>query len=276
MKQFMICISILLISITAYAGDAFDLEATGDHSVWVIVNDIKGNFAEDTGLKLNLLPELAIIGKGCEKGINEAKQGEPSRQFGLVCCVINPKMVKDNNLKQYPFAREPLTIIVNRDNPVKGLSMAQVRDIFSGKITNWKDVGGLDEKIVVLTQLHCQIHTPNWHLIFSDPGKFTKNRMDIKTQPEMAKTVADYRQAIGHLEMTSVRESNEDLKVLPIDGYAPTSENVRKGLYPLYATLSLLTMGEAQGNVVKFYHYLQTSPKVKEAMKKYGMAQVKE
>ena len=73
--------------------------------------------------------------------------------------------------------------------------------------------------------------------------------------------------------MTSVKESKRDLKVLAIDGYLPTTKNMREGRYPFYAPLALVTKGEAKGDVIKFIDYLRKSPKVAKAMKKDGMSQ---
>jgi len=264
--------AILMLSGPSFAKDA-DLIATGDHSVWVITNDIKNMFEKDTGLTLQLIPEMAIVGKGCQKGIGHAAGGRPDRDFGLICCDLDDRTIDTHGLKTYPFAWEPLAIIVNKNNPVTNLTHQQVREIFFGKITNWKEVGGRDEKIAVITQLHCSIYTPNWKAILNTAERFTKNRVDVKTQPEMAKTVSDFKQAIGHLEMTSVRESPDAVKVLSIDGYLPTTENVGSGKYPLVGHLAVTTKGNAAGKVVNFIEYMRTSPKVRDAMKPYGMAQ---
>jgi len=264
----------LLLSGTA-AAEHYDLSATGDHSVWVITNDVKKVFEKESGLSLQLIPEMAIVGKGCQKGIGHATSGKPDREFGLICCKLDDRTIDNHGLKVYPFALEPLAIIVNRKNPVSNLTLQQVKEIFFGTITNWKAVGGSDEKIAVITQLHCPAYTPNWKSILNSAERFSKNRVDVKTQPEMAKTVSDFKQAIGHLEMTSVRESSDPVKVLSIDGYAPTAENVGSGRYPLVGQLSVATRGDAAGNVVSFIDYMKTNRKVREAMAKYGMSQVK-
>jgi len=277
MKVLISCILVLFASTTLTAETQFDLETAGDHSVWILVNDIKPDFEKKTGLSMNLIPELAIVGKGCAKGQVKAVTGEPDKYFGLICCILDDHTIKKSNLKIYPFAREPMAIIVNRDNPVDDLTLDQVRDIFSGKISNWKTVGGRDRKIVVITQLHCKKYTPNWMGIFRDPGKFTRNRLDVTAQPKMAKMVSDFREAIGHLEMTSVVENSDvsDVKVLSINGYMPTTENMEKGLYPLYGPLAIITKGEARGNVVRFIDYIRTDPDVRQVMKKYGVAQIR-
>jgi phosphate transport system substrate-binding protein len=268
---FFIIGAVLLLAAQVCAGQSYDLIATGDHSVWVLVNDVKGTFEKDTGITLDLIPELAIVGKGCGKGILHARRGTPGRDFGLICCALDDAVTMNFGVKLYPIAREPLAIIVNESNPVKNLTMQQVRDIFSGKTKNWRAVGGRNEKIAVITQLHCKEYTPNWKGIFADPEAFSKKRVDVKTQPEMAKTVSDFKQAIGHLEMTSVMESKDPVKILAIDGHLPTSENMKKGLYPFFAPLAVATKGDAEGKVVTFIEYMRSNPKVSEAMKKYGM-----
>jgi phosphate transport system substrate-binding protein len=264
---------IALICCLAAEVRAHDLVTTGDHSVWVIVNDVKSMFEKDTGITLDLIPEIAIVGKGCGKGILHARRGSPDKEFGLTCCSMDDATIAKFGVKLYSIAREPLAIIVNKDNPVSSLTVQQVRDIFSGETTNWKEVGGRNEKIAVITQLHCPDYTPNWKSILPDAEKFTKKRVDVKAQPEMAKTVSDYRQAIGHLEMTSVMESHDPVKILSVDGYQPSSDNMEKGLYPFFASLAVTTKGDARGKVVTFINYMKINPKVKESMKKYGMIQ---
>lgn len=272
-----LCISmlILVLSPSVLSAGAYDLVATGDHSVWVVTNEIRPFFEKDTGIGLVLLPELAIVGKGCAKGMLHALQGNPDENVGLICCTMEESQLKKSGLVVYRFANEPLAIIVNKKNPVNGLTRQQVSDIFAGKITNWKTVGGSNEPIAVITQLHCKNYIPNWMSILDSPDKFTNKRVDIKAQPEMAKTVSDFKHAIGHLEMTSVREAPVEVKLLAIDGHLPTSENMEKGLYPFYAPLAVTTKGEARGKAVTFIEYLRTSPQAKTIMQKYGMSQTK-
>jgi phosphate transport system substrate-binding protein len=254
-------------------GKTFDIEGFGDHSLWVLVNDVRRDFEKDTGASLRLVEEFAIAGKGCAKGIVHAFKGKPDRHFGLVCCDLNPDQVRKAGLKVYPVALEPLAVVVNKKNPVKGLTVKQVREIFSGRITRWEKAGGPRGKIVVITRLHCKEHTANWTSILR-VDEFAAKRMDVASEPDMARTVADFDMAIGHLEMTSVADSGQKLKVLPIDGHMPSSEDMRKGLYPFSTTLSVVTKGDAGGKVLRLIEYLRKSPKAAEIMRKYGMTQI--
>jgi len=114
---FFIILAVLLLAAQVCVGQSYDLVATGDHSVWVIVNDVKGMFEKDTGITLDLIPELAIVGKGCGKGILHARRGTPGRDFGLTCCALDDTVTRNFGVKLYPIAREPLAIIVNKSNP---------------------------------------------------------------------------------------------------------------------------------------------------------------
>lgn len=272
--QLFLTAAVLLLAGTIPA-DAYDLFASGDHAVWVITRDVKASFEKKTGLSLDLVPELAISGKGCTKGILHARRGSPDRDIGLVCCMLDSGTISRYGLSVYRFADEPLAIIVNKRNPVNVLTLAQVRDIFSGKITNWKNVGGRNERIAVITRLHCRDFMPNWKDLLGAPEQFTGKSVDVKSQPEMARTVEAYPSAIGYLDMTSVREAQGEVKIIALDGHLPTSENMEQGRYPLFAPLAVVTHGPARGNVVTFVDFMQRSPEAREAMRPYGMRQVR-
>lgn len=255
------------------AEPSHDIEGYGDHSLWIIVNDIRETFEKDTGISLHLIREFAIRGKGCDKGMLHASMGRPDRNFGLICCGIDERTIREYGLEVYAVMREPLTIIANSENPVGGLSLAEVRKIFSGRISRWSETGGKDEGIVVVTRLHCGRYKPNWHRILNSAYKFTGKKVDVSSEPDMARTVGDFHQAIGHLEMTSVLEYPGRIKILAVDGYMPTSDNLAKGKYPLWTDLSVVTSGEAKGKVLEFIKYLRNSPKIRRAIRKYGAVQ---
>ena len=267
---------IILLSLTSlsYGAGSYDIQGYGDHSLWVLVNSLKAAFTKETGVKLDLIEEFAIASKGCSKGILHAARGKPDRDFGLVCCDLNPDDIKRYHLSVYPVAREPLTIIVNNDNPINNLTQKQVRDIFSGKITSWKSVGGKNQKIALITRLHCKEHIANWRKIVGEPEGFAQKRLDVSSEPDMARTVSDFKGAIGHLEMSSFVDAKGVIKYISIDGNMPTEVNLEMGRYPFWTILSVVTRGEAKGKVLEFIEYLKHSPTAREYMLKYGMQQL--
>lgn len=124
-----------------------------------------------------------------------------------------------------PIGREGFVFLVNRDNPVFSLTAAQIRDIYAGKITNWKEAGGTNRAINPVTRL---------------AGSGSQSAMDafmagipIADKSLLAVTGG----AIGYSFRYYVDGivKNENVKMLKVDGIAPTARNIQNGSYPLTA-----------------------------------------
>ena len=95
---------------------------------------------------------------------------------GGLCCKPKEEEITKLGFKIFPLAYDALVIIVNNANPITNLTMQQVRDIFAGKIKNWKEVGGQDRLIKLVTRLHCKDREDNWKQILSTPELFAKRK----------------------------------------------------------------------------------------------------
>lgn len=272
-RIFIVALLVLAIAVPGLAGEK--ITGYGDHSFWVVVDDFKKTIEKNAGIDIELLPERAVASKGCAKGILHASRGRPDTDFGLVCCGIHDPVLKEYGLVIYPVLKEPLAIIVHRGNPVKDLSTEQVRGIFRGRITNWKQVGGPDMRIIVVTRLHCQEHVPNWTRILGAPDEFTPGKLNVTSEPDVWRTVGDFRGAVGHLETTSVFEAGPRVKPVSISGHMPTSANLAAGKYPFWTSLSVVTKGEAKGDVLKFIKYMRGDPGMKKRLEKFGIIQLR-
>lgn len=142
-------------------------------------------------------------------------------------------------LNYTPFAKEAFVFIVNADNPVNSLTENQVRDIFSGKITRWKDVGGNNEDI----QIWQRPEDSGSQTVML--GKVMKNTPMLPAkETEMAtgmggviRRVADYQNtssAIGYTfrYYATVMNADKNIKSLAINGVSPTIDNIRNDTYP--------------------------------------------
>ena len=142
-------------------------------------------------------------------------------------------------LNYTPFAKEAFVFIVNADNPVNSLTENQVRDIFSGKITRWKDVGGNNEDI----QIWQRPEDSGSQTVML--GKVMKNTPMLPAkETEMAtgmggviRRVADYQNtssAIGYTfrYYATVMNADKNIKLLAINGVSPTIDNIRNDTYP--------------------------------------------
>lgn len=145
-------------------------------------------------------------------------------------------------------ARDALSLYLHPDNPVINLDSEQIKLIFSGQITNWKDVGGLDEPIIVLNR------NPNsgTYLFFAEHillgETYTTEAKTLPTTNAIVDFVKENRGAIGYGGMTYGMEVYH----CKIDGVEPTPQNVRNGKYPISRYLYLYTTRPPQ-NLIKKY-----------------------
>ena len=142
---------------------------------------------------------------------------------------------------------EAFVFFVHRDNPVESLTLQQIKDIYSGKITNWKEVGGYDEEIVPFQR---NPGSGSQSMLIRLMGDTPILEPEIKEQiggmGEIIQKVADYKNrtsSIGFSFRFYVEGiiKNPDIKMIAIDGIAPTKENIRSGAYPVVTPLYAVT-----------------------------------
>ncbi|WP_159887349.1 PstS family phosphate ABC transporter substrate-binding protein [Paenibacillus puerhi] len=142
-------------------------------------------------------------------------------------------------LKLTPVGKEAFIFLVHRDNSVDGLTVGQIQDIYSGKIANWKDVGGEDHRIVAFqreansgSQTYMESKVMKG-LKLADPPMESKSG----GMGGLIDAVADYRnskQAIGYsfYYFASEMYKRDNVKFVSIDGIQPSKANIRNGQYP--------------------------------------------
>ena len=148
--------------------------------------------------------------------------------------------------------------VVHKDNKVADLTKAQLKDIFSGKITNWKEVGGADAPIVVVGRDTSSGTYGTWQEMIMDAGE--KTRVTAKAQVTassgaMLATVSKNPNAIGYEGMGYV---NDTVKGVKVEGVAASAATARNGQYPLSRFLYMFTNGWPQGEVLNFLMYMQS------------------
>ena len=178
------------------------------------------------------------------------------------------RFIKDSEIqnciskKVYPVpfavALDCIVPIVHKDNKVADLTKAQLKDIFAGKITNWKEVGGADAPIVVVGRDTSSGTYGTWQEMIMDSGE--KTRVTAKAQVTassgaMLATVSKNPNAIGYEGMGYV---NDTVKGLKVEGVAASAATARNGQYPLSRFLYMFTNGWPQGEVLNFLMYMQS------------------
>lgn len=138
-----------------------------------------------------------------------------------------------------PVCYDAFVFITHKDNPVNSLTVKEIRDIYSGKITNWKEVGGKDEKIRAFQrEKNSGSQTAMENLVMG--GSDMIDPINIKIivgMGELVDTVAEYENEPASLGYTyryyiDTLYKNDNIKTIAIDGIAPTDDNIRSEAYP--------------------------------------------
>ena len=150
--------------------------------------------------------------------------------------------IEEANLNFVPQALDAIVPVVHPRNPITGLSLRQLRQIYLGRVRNWKDVGGLDAPInlyAVAAPMDGVEYTMRQLLYGKGTQGISAPRVYINTG-SMEEGITLDPNALG-LSTLSVIGGRADLKMLSVAGVAPSVATVQSGAYPLYATLYLVT-----------------------------------
>lgn len=248
------------------------LMGAGAHFAWIVFDALKKDLERVTGRETILFGENSMLGVGCNAGIKAAQQSNEGKEtFGFVCCPLSDDEIKKHKVKVYPLAKEPILILTHNSNPVNDLSVEQVRSIFRGDIVNWKEVGGLDDPIVLITRLHCKKRPGHWKTILPDAKKFRQERLNVKSAAAMIQRINDFKGAIGHTGSTWKFNSDDKVKIITVGGIKPTAQNIKNGKYPFHRQMSAITSLSPSPDVLKLITEAQTGPAFRKVAEKYQL-----
>lgn len=158
-----------------------------------------------------------------------------------------------------PVAVTVFAAVVNKNVSVSNLTTKQLQDIFSGKVTNWKDVGGSDANIVVVNRKFGSGTRVNFQLKALDGKDFmTKgdNYKETGSSGDMKTAIETTPNAIGYIDLPYVTDK---MKALSINGAAPTEKNVLNGTYKVWGIGYFMTKGQPTGATKAFIEYIQSA-----------------
>ncbi|MDZ7964528.1 MAG: phosphate ABC transporter substrate-binding protein [Nostoc sp. DedSLP03] len=193
---------------------------------------------------------------GSSRGVSDARQGVAN--VGMVSRALKPE---ENDLKAFSIARDGVTVILYKDNPIKSLNDKQVVDIYTGKVTNWKQVGGKDATITVVNKAEGRSTLELFTHYFKLKNTDIKAQVVIGDNQQGIKTVAGNPNAIGYVSIGSAENSAANgvaIKLLPVNGIAATTANVQNGTFPISRPLNLVTKTQPQGLTKAFLDFAQS------------------
>ena len=144
---------------------------------------------------------------------------------------------KASGLKETIVALDGIAIIVNPQNPVKDLTLEQIAKIYTGEITNWKDVGGEDAEIVLIGR-EAGSGTRDGFESITETKDACQYRQELTSTGDVITTVSQNPNAIGYASLAAIKDS---VKALTVNGVAPTEATVKDGTYLVQRPFVLVT-----------------------------------
>lgn len=220
------------------AGGTDQLIVTGSTTLLPIAEQAAEKFQEEN-------PGVAVLvsGLGSSAGIEAAIAG--TSDIATSSRDLKPEET-DSGLIDVPVAFDGIAVIVNPQNPIDGLTTDQLRDIYAGKITNWREVGGEDRDIDLVNRDEASGTREAFKKIVMGDSRFDLSAVVLPGTGQVRDVVSRSRGAIGYISVGFVapRFTNTRVKALTVDGVVPSEDTVASQEYPIARTLHFFTLGE--------------------------------
>ena len=201
---------------------------------------------------------------GSGAGITAAQEGRCD--IGLSSRALKDEE-KAGGLKETVLAYDGIAIIVNPENPVNDLTLDQIAKLYTGEITNWKDVGGNDAEVVLIGREAASGTRDGFESITGTKDK-CQYRQELTSTGDVITAVSQNPDAIGYASLASIKDS---VKAVNVDGVTPSEATVKDGSYKVQRPFVLVTVEGKELTPVaqKFFDYI-TSPDAAAIIAKAG------
>lgn len=227
--------------------------ASGSSALLPLVKDAAAKFKSK-----NPEVSLTLNAGGSGTGLKQVAEGSVNIGNSDVPAEKKLPAEKAKGLVDHKVCTMTVATIINKDiaDKVKSLTSQQLQDVFTAKVTNWKEVGGPDEPIVLVTRPT----TSGTRALFTElalAGQEEASNKSLETDDSgtLIQSVAQTKGAIGYVALPYL-VNNKDVAALAIDGVAPTLENTYNGTYKVWGYEHMYTKGEPTGAVKAFLDYI--------------------
>lgn len=200
--------------------------------------------------------QIDVQSGGSSRGVSDARSG--LADIGMVSRDLK---ASERELTDYPIARDGIAVIVHKSNPIQVLSKEQIRNIYLGQITNWKELGGADMPITVVNKASGRSTLELFAEFMNLEPADIKANIVIGENEQGIKTVANSPGAIGYVSIGTAEYSEKSgtaLKLISLGGQIPSTRNVADKKYDLSRTLNLVTKGKPSVAASHFIDYIQS------------------
>ena len=206
------------------------VSTNGSTSMEKVIGSLKEQFQKDNDGQVTVSYDATGSGAGIEAVTN-----------GTTDIGLSSRALKDEEtsagLTGTTVALDGIAVIVNADSQVSDLSVEQIGQIFSGEITNWKDVGGADAEIACIGR-EANSGTRDGFESITDTKDACQYRQELTSTGDVITTVSQNPNAIGYASLAAIKDS---VKALTVNGVAPTEATVKDGTYLVQRPFVLVT-----------------------------------
>jgi phosphate transport system substrate-binding protein len=252
MKRFSLALAALLVLGLAATSFAGEIAVKGSTTVQPIMQKaVEAFMAQHKGVSVS----ISATGSGDgAKGLIDGSTPLAMMSREMKKSEIDQAKAKGINPKQITIAYDCITPVVNSANPVKGLTMAQLKDIYTGKIKDWKEVGGNPGAIVIISRDSSSGTFEYWGEHVLKKERVIASALLQASNGAVAQAVSKNKYAIGYVGLAYAKAPG--LKDLAVEGVMGSLENTLNGTYPVSRGLYLYTNGEPTGDVAALVKYI--------------------
>ncbi|AQP52991.1 phosphate ABC transporter substrate-binding protein [Vagococcus penaei] len=242
------------------ANEKVEITAVGSTALQPLVEKVAEIYMTD-----NPNASITVQGGGSGTGLTQVSSG--AVDIGNSDVFAEEKDgIDSSKIEDHRVAVVGVAPVVNKETGVKTVSADQLKDIFTGKITNWKDVGGKDQKIELINRAAgsgTRATFEQWALEGAEPAK----GQEQDSSGTVRKIVAETPGAISYLAFSYIDES---IQGLAIDNVEPKDENVQDNSWKIWAYEHMYTQKDAKKGVLDFVDYVKSDDVQKNVVKELG------
>ena len=241
MKKFL---TMFLLALVAFGSSAETITIAGSTSVAPLVEEIATEYEAK-----NKNTKIVVNATGSSAGVKAVLDG--TAQIGMVSRELTSEE-KAKDIKAISIANDGIAVVVHPSNQVKDLTIEQVAQIFTGKITNWREVGGKDSKIIVVLRDAASGTRGAFEELVHKGKRAVETALVSPTTGTVRTTIATTPSAIGYISLGALDKS---VKAVTINSVEANEKTILAGTYKIARPLALITKGEIKGSLQQFIEF---------------------
>jgi phosphate transport system substrate-binding protein len=222
------------------------ISVVGSTTLFCVIHVLADNYTEE-----HPNVDIQISGGGSGAGVIAVSSGICT--IGMLSRPLTNAEREGHDLREYVIGRDGIAIVNHPSNGVSALTLSQVKDIYQGKITNWKEIGGTDTEIVIIGRDSASGTRSFFTEFVLNNEDAAKTMQEFNSNGAVQKSVSQTPGAIGYVSLEYV---DSTVKALTIDGVAPSVDTIIDGTYKITRPLILITNGEPTSPAKSFIEFI--------------------